>query len=1020
MDSDVIFSLVQNAALLLAMVFVYDAVPRKQRHEYYFLWRISVGTVIGGITVTTMMTHWEYQPGVFFDARSIILGISGLFFGGLPTLVAMVIASVYRFLEGGSGWWAGIGIIFSSGLLGSYWRYYRKSFIADLSFKELYIFGFILQVITLLWMFVLPFEMAISILSRISFPALIVYPIAFVLLGLLLSRRLEIERDAKIQLQDDFIFRSQFNVGNIGIAISSVDQHWIKVNPRMCQMLQYTEEELLLKTWAEMTYFDDLQMDLNLFNRMLDGEFDEYEMDKRYVAKDGSIVYTHLTVACQRVNNQVQLVIAGLLDITSQKQAESAMSKSQEQLALVLDSSELGLWDWDLKSDKVERNDYCAKLLGCGVEELNDDARLWINAIHPQDRLEVLHAMDKHLKGENPQYIIEYRLNTFHGETRWILDRGKVASKDVNGAALRVCGTNTDITDRKRGEESLQLAASVYNNSSEAMSVQDSLGNIITINSAFTDITGYPEDEVLSKHIRILECDRTSKNQYDQMNLQITETGRWQGEVWLKHKSGTEFIVWLTINTILDNKGEVYRRVALFSDITEKKQAEHIIWKQANYDPLTGLPNRRMLLEYLGTELLKSDRTKKHFALMFLDLDYFKEVNDSLGHDIGDLLLVETAKRLKGCIRESDVVARLGGDEFTVVLSSIQDHKGVERVAENILSRLAEPFNLDNESAYISASIGITLYPDDASSIDGLLKHADQAMYAAKEQGRNRYHYFTPSMQEYAKYRMLLIRDLRKAIIRKEFEIYYQPIIELTDSKVFKAEALIRWHHPVRGVVSPGEFIPVAEETGLIIEIGNWVFEQAAKQSAMWRERFGVAIQISINKSPIQFRDEGESFVDWIEQLKKLNLESNGICVEITEGLLLDASMGVSEKLLAYRDAGIQVSLDDFGTGYSSLAYLKKFDIDYLKIDQSFTRNLETDANDVTLCEAIIVMAHKLGMKVIAEGVETEFQKKILFEAGCDYGQGYLFSKPIPVAQFEAKYLIGLTQLPNEKGSPSQ
>lgn len=220
MDSDVIFSLVQNAALLLAMVFVYDAVPRKQRHEYYFLWRISVGTVIGGITVTTMMTHWEYQPGVFFDARSIILGISGLFFGGLPTLVAMVIASVYRFLEGGSGWWAGIGIIFSSGLLGSYWRYYRKSFIADLSFKELYIFGFTLQVITLLWMFVLPFEMAISILSRISFPALIVYPIAFVLLGLLLSRRLEIERDAKIQLQDDFIFRSQFNVGNIGIAIS--------------------------------------------------------------------------------------------------------------------------------------------------------------------------------------------------------------------------------------------------------------------------------------------------------------------------------------------------------------------------------------------------------------------------------------------------------------------------------------------------------------------------------------------------------------------------------------------------------------------------------------------------------------------------------------------------------------------------------------------------------------------------------------------------------------------------------
>uniref|UniRef100_A0A7S9J0Q0 EAL domain-containing protein n=1 Tax=Shewanella eurypsychrophilus TaxID=2593656 RepID=A0A7S9J0Q0_9GAMM len=488
-------------------------------------------------------------------------------------------------------------------------------------------------------------------------------------------------------------------------------------------------------------------------------------------------------------------------------------------------------------------------------------------------------------------------------------------------------------------------------------------------------------------------------------------------ECWLKHKNATEFIVWLTINTIYDRSGEVYRRVALFSDITEKKQAEHIIWKQANYDPLTGLPNRRMLLEYLGTELLKSDRNHQHFALMFLDLDYFKEINDTLGHDVGDLLLVEAAKRLKACIRESDVVARLGGDEFTIVLSAIEDNKGVERVAQNILLRLAEPYNLGNDTAYITASIGITLYPDDASTIENLLKHADQAMYAAKDQGRNRFHYFTPSMQEEARYRMVLIRDLRKAVKQQEFEVYYQPIIDLTNEQVYKAEALIRWHHPERGLVSPAEFIPIAEDTGLIIDIGNWVFEQAAMQSAAWREKFGVEIQISINKSPIQFRDEGDSFENWIIKLQELNLASNGICVEITEGLLLDASMGVSEKLLAYRDAGIQVSLDDFGTGYSSLAYLKKFDIDYLKIDQSFTRNLESDPNDATLCEAIIVMAHKLGMKVIAEGVETKEQQQILSAAGCNYGQGYLFSKPVPYAEFEAKYLKTSEQRQHDKAT---
>ncbi|BAJ03198.1 EAL domain-containing protein [Shewanella violacea] len=1017
MDSEVIYSLVQNAALLLAMVFVYDAVPRKQQNEYFFIWRLSVGAVIGGITIMTMMTPWEYQTGVFFDTRSVILAISGLFFGALPTFIAVSIAAVYRLMEGGIAVWAGLGVIISSGLFGSLWRYKRKAAIADLSYKELYLFGFILNLLSLSWMFILPFDMAINILMQLSLPVLLIFPVATTLLGLLLSRRLEIERDAKIQLQDDFMFRSQFNIGNIGIGISTVDQHWVKVNPRVCQMLKYTQAELLTKTWVEMTHFEDLQTDLLQFERMLQGEIDEYEMDKRFVAKDGSIVYTHLTVACQRVNAKVQLVISGLLDITSQKQAESAMRSSQEQLALVLSSSELGLWDWDIKTNKVDRNERCAELLGCSVYEIQHNERIWINGIHPQDRVAVLHSVDAHLKGDTVQHSIEYRLVALSGETRWILDSGKVVSRDAKGVPLRMCGTHTDITDRKRVEESLKLAASVYNNSSEAMSVQDRQGKIITINSAFSEITGYLENEVIDQHIDILRCERTNKTQFEQMSLQIIETGKWQGEIWLKHKNATEYIVWLTINTIYDSRGEVYRRVALFSDITEKKQAEHIIWKQANYDPLTGLPNRRMLLEYLGTELLKSDRNKQHLALMFLDLDYFKEVNDTLGHDVGDLLLVETAKRLKSCIRESDVVARLGGDEFTLVLSAIDDHKGVDRVAANILTRLSEPFNLGNDTAFISASIGITLYPDDASSIESLLKHADQAMYAAKDLGRNRFHYFTASMQEEARYRMILIRDLRQAVNNKEFEIFYQPIIDLPNGEIHKAEALIRWHHPERGLVSPGEFIPVAEETGLIIEIGNWVFSQAAKQCAHWRDKYGVELQISINKSPVQFRDEGDSFEDWIVQLKELKLASNSICVEITEGLLLDASMGVSEKLLAYRDAGIQVSLDDFGTGYSSLAYLKKFDIDYLKIDQSFTRNLESDTDDVTLCEAIIVMAHKLGMTVIAEGVETEYQRDILTKAGCDYGQGYLFSRPIPAADFEDKYIRAIAQMKHEQAS---
>ncbi|WP_394204836.1 EAL domain-containing protein [Shewanella waksmanii] len=1005
MNQDVIFTLIQNAALLLAMVFVYDAIPRKQRSAHFHLWRVVVGVVIGVITITTMMTPWEYQPGIFFDTRSVIIVICGLYFGGLPTLITVLMAAAYRFIEGGPAVWAGLTVIVMSGIIGVLWRYNRKNHIADLSFKELYLLGFFLHLVMLASMFILPDELAFNVLFQISLPVLLVLPFVTALLGTLLSRRLEVERDVRIQLQDDFIFRSQFNIGNMGIAITSVDQHWIKVNPRLCKMLGYTEEELLKLTWSEMTYFEDLEADLLQFERMLAGEIDEYEMDKRFVAKNGEIIYTHLTVACRRMNEQVELVIAGFVDISENKRAEKKMRDSQEQLALVLSSSNLGMWDWNIKQNQIKRNERCAELLECPVEQLNNNERLWLDAIHPKDRVEVLESIDAHLRGDTRQHSIEYRLNTLTGGQKWIQDTGRIVSRDSDGQPLRMCGIHTDITERKQVEESLNLAASVYNSSSEAMSVQDSKGRIITTNAAFTRLTGYEEADVVDRHIRILQGDKTVKSQYDKVNISILESGRWQGELWLKAKSGNEFLVWLTINTVYNNLGEPYRRVALFSDITEKKQAEHIIWRQANYDPLTGLPNRRMLLEYLGTEILKTTRSDSHFALLFLDLDFFKEVNDTLGHDMGDQLLQETAKRLKGCIRESDVVARLGGDEFTVVLSGLAESKDVERVAESILRRVAEPYTLGSETAYISASIGITLYPDDATTIEGLLKHADQAMYAAKAQGRNRFHYFTPSMQEQAKYRMGLIKDLRNALANGEFEIYYQPIVDLSYEQVYKAEALLRWHHPKRGTVSPAEFIPLAEETGLINDIGNWVFEQTAAQSAHWREKYQLAVQISINKSPIQFRDEGDQFDHWLARLKELKLSSNGICVEITEGLLLDASMGVSEKLLAYRDAGIQVSLDDFGTGYSSLAYLKKFDIDYLKIDQSFTQNLETDSDDATLCEAIIVMAHKLGMKVIAEGVETEFQKKLLLEAGCDFGQGYYFSRPLPLSAFEEKYL---------------
>ncbi len=558
-----------------------------------------------------------------------------------------------------------------------------------------------------------------------------------------------------------------------------------------------------------------------------------------------------------------------------------------------------------------------------------------------------------------------------------------------------------DITERKCNEEKLKLANLVYQAIGEAIMVADADNRIVTVNPAFTELTGYTLQEAVGQSTTLLKSGHQNEAFYQIMWHALEATGHWQGEIWNRRKNGEIYLEWLTINTVYDQQNKVRHRVAMFSDITDQKHAEQTIWQQANFDSLTGLPNRHMFYERLAQEMKKSRRVGLPLALLFLDLDHFKDVNDTLGHCKGDLLLKEMARRLLVCVRSTDTVARLGGDEFTIILTELREQDSIERLTQDILCQLTKPFELAGDSAYVSVSIGITLYPEDTDDIDVLIKNADQAMYAAKDQGRNRRHYFTPSMQEAALARMRLINDLRNALAECQFRLAYQPIVDLATGSIYKAEALIRWQHPTRGLISPAEFIPIAEATGMIIDIGEWVFREAAKQAAQWRITHQSDFQISINKSPVQFQKEGNGHLAWFEHLRELGLSGQSIVVEITEGLLMDAGALITDQLLAFRDAGIQVSLDDFGTGYSSLSYLKKFDIDYLKIDQSFTRNLGPNANDLALCEAIIVMAHKLGIKVIAEGIETQEQCDLLIAAGCDYGQGYLFSKPVSADEFE-------------------
>lgn len=570
-------------------------------------------------------------------------------------------------------------------------------------------------------------------------------------------------------------------------------------------------------------------------------------------------------------------------------------------------------------------------------------------------------------------------------------------------------GFNLMLSQIEYRDKKLKQSDQALSQTQEAITLHDENFCYQYINPAFVELFGYHLDELRGKPFSLApesSSDGEGPSQEEIFAI-ARDKGSYRGEVTLQTKSGKLLPISLHVSPIKDDSDKVTGYVSVSSDISDKKQAQEWIWRQANFDLVTGLPNRHMFHSRLEREVEHSHRAGTSFALMFLDLDNFKEVNDSIGHDMGDLLLKMVGERLIDCLRTTDTVgregtvARLGGDEFTILLSSFNDIKNVDIVAQRILAKLAEPFQLGHDVVNISVSIGITLCPEDAADAESLIRNADQTMYNAKSKGRNTYSYFTRTMQEAAAKRREMTHDLRAAIDQEQFRVVYQPIVDLATNRIYKAEALLRWDHPQHGVVSPGDFIPVAEDTGLIVDIGNWLFFNVADQLAKWRTLIDEQFQVSINKSPVQFYNKGDKNLAWFKYLNQLGIPGSSLTIEITEGLMLDKNPEVSEKLLAFRDEGIQVAVDDFGTGYSSLSYLKKFDVDYIKIDQSFVQNLSIHSEDMVLCEAIIVMAHKLGLKVIAEGVETIEQRDLLFAVGCDYGQGYLFSRPVSAGALE-------------------
>ncbi|MDZ4202777.1 MAG: EAL domain-containing protein [Gallionella sp.] len=578
-------------------------------------------------------------------------------------------------------------------------------------------------------------------------------------------------------------------------------------------------------------------------------------------------------------------------------------------------------------------------------------------------------------------------------------------SRDGGGTLQHYVGVASDITSRKAAEKRLKLSASVFSHANEAILIADVDGTILDVNEAFCNITGYARDEVIGKNPRILGSGRHDREFYAIMWRNLIEKGFHYGEIWNKRKNGEIYPEMQTISAVRDEHGNIVHYVSLFSDITERKNAEDEIRNLAFYDVLTQLPNRRLLMERINSARLSNARSHHYGALLFLDLDKFKVLNDTLGHDQGDLLLIEVAQRLRSCVREMDTVARMGGDEFVVLLDDVDESpdvtsRKVALIAEKVRVSLSAPYQLKHASYMSSPSIGVVLFCGESETVESLIKQADMAMYKAKDSGRNTVRFFDPEMQLAVETRASLEADLRHAISKQQLHLYYQVQVD-NERRPIGAEALVRWIHPVRGMVSPGQFIPIAEESSLIIELGDWVLKTACRQLATWAGADSSrTLTLAVNVSAQQFKQD--DFVIKIERLLGVyRFSPASLKLELTEGVVLNSVSEVVGKMHALKALGIQISLDDFGTGYSSLSYLKILPLDQIKIDQSFVRDITTDPNDEVMVKTIIDMAQNFRLNVIAEGVETESQLAFLKQNGCMAYQGYLFGKPVAIEQFE-------------------
>jgi diguanylate cyclase (GGDEF)-like protein/PAS domain S-box-containing protein len=674
----------------------------------------------------------------------------------------------------------------------------------------------------------------------------------------------------------------------------------------------------------------------------------------------------------------------------------ASLATSEQHFRAFFEMASVGVAQVDLQTGKYQQinKKYC-EIVGYSYDELQGLS--FADITHPEDLDFVLNHVRQLIAGEIDEFTIEKRYIRKDGRVVWVFLTVSplwIAGQQPESSLAVV----RDITARKLAEERLVFAAKVFENSIEGIVVTDSYGTIMQVNSAFTTITGYGAEEAFGKNPRILKSDKHSPAFYEEMWRELTGSGQWAGEIWNRRKSGEAYPEWLTISAVKNQQGKTTNYVSIFHDISELKRQQEALEHQAQHDALTGLPNRVLINDRLEMTLTRMQRHEAKLALLYLDLDNFKHINDGFGHTTGDRLLIELSRRLSGLLRTGDTIGRLGGDEFLILLPEVDHIDAVSLVAMRLIESLKQPFHHGEIEFFVTASIGVTIAPDDGSDAVTLIKNADIAMYRAKSLGRNNYQFFSPDLDVQAHRRASLEMKLRKGLERGEFELYYQPLVHITSGEIMGAEALLRWRNG-GGLIAPGEFIPLAEESGLILPLGEWVINAAGHQAKKWQDA-GYRIGVSVNISARQFG--GQNLLEILKRvLAETGLKPGRLYFEVTESVVMGDLANAQRIMGALRDLGIKFYLDDFGTGYSSLSYLKRLPIDGLKIDRSFIKDMVADSDSMAIAAMVVSLARVLGLAIVAEGVETEEQWQVLHNMGDMLIQGYLASRPVPAEQFE-------------------